>query len=75
MRQGRWRYIVTMPMVEALGIGGGGRVEGLGGGGKVERNGRQRDDHRCYIVLVLVTKIAYIARPPFLLPLAWLSHP
>ena len=28
-----------------------------------------------FIVLVLVTKIAYIACHPFLLPLAWLSHP
>ena len=49
-----------MLMVEAVGIGGGGRVEGLGGGGKS--------------VLVLVTKIAYIACPPFLIPLECLSQ-
>ena len=35
-----------LPLVEAVGIGGGGRVDGLGGGGKGERNGRQRDDNR-----------------------------
>ena len=35
-----------MLMMEAMGIGGGGRVEGLGGGGKGERNGRQQDYHR-----------------------------
>ena len=34
-----------MLMVEKVGIGGGGRVEGLGGDGKGKRNGRQRDDH------------------------------
>ena len=45
LRQERWGYGVTMPMVEALGIGRGGQVEGLGGGGKGERNGRQWDDH------------------------------
>ena len=33
-------------MVEAVGIGGGGRVEGLRGGGKSERNGWHRNDHR-----------------------------
>ena len=64
-----------MLMMEAMGIGGGGQVEGLGGSGKSERNGRHRDDHWWDIVLVLVTKIAYIAFPPFLLPLAWLSQP
>ena len=37
---------ITMLMVEAVGIGGAGRVEKLGGGGKSERNGRHRDDHR-----------------------------
>ena len=68
MRRGRWGYGVTMPMVEAVGIDGGGRVEGIVGGGKGESNGRQRDDHRWDIVLVLVTKISYIACPPFLLP-------
>ena len=62
---------ITMLMVEAVGIGGGGRVEGIGGGGKGKRNGRHQDD----IVLVLVTKCVYIACPPFLLSLAWLSHP
>ena len=62
---------ITMLMVEAVGIDGGGRVEGLVGGGKSERNGRHRDD----IVLVLVTKIACVACPPFVLPLACLSHP
>ena len=36
---------VTMLMVEAVGISGGGRVEGLGGGGKGERNGQQWDNH------------------------------
>ena len=35
-----------IPMVKAVGIGGGRRVEGLGGAGKGESNGRQRDDHR-----------------------------
>ena len=34
-----------MLMVEAVGIVGGGRVEGLVGGGKGERNRQQRDDH------------------------------
>ena len=34
-----------MLMVEAVGISGGGRVEGLGGGVKGKRNGRQQDDH------------------------------
>ena len=64
-----------MLMVEAVGIGGGGRVEGLGGGGNCVRNGQHRDDQRWGSVLVLVTIIAYIAFPPFLLPLAWLSQP
>ena len=36
---------LPMLMVEAVGISGGGRVEGLRGGGKGERNGRHRDDH------------------------------
>ena len=31
---------ITMLIVEAVGIGGGGRVEGLGGGRKGKRNGR-----------------------------------
>ena len=35
-----------MLTMEAMGIGGGGRVEGLGGGGKGERNGRHQDYHR-----------------------------
>ena len=37
---------ITMLIMEAVGIGGGGRVEGLGGGRKGKRNGRHRDDHR-----------------------------
>ena len=32
-------------MVEAVGIRGGGKIEGLGGSGKSERNRRQLDDH------------------------------
>ena len=35
-----------MIMVEAVGNGGGGRVEVIGGGGKGDRNGWQKDDHR-----------------------------
>ena len=43
MRRGEgWGYGVTMPIVEAVGIGGGGRFERLGGGGKGDRNGWQR---------------------------------
>ena len=38
-------YNVKMMTGEAVGIGGGERVEGLGGGGKGKRNGRQWDDH------------------------------
>ena len=65
-----------MILVEAVRIGGGGQGEGLRDGGKVERNRRQQDDHQWDIVLVLVTKIAYIACPLFLPhPLAWLSRP
>ena len=64
--QQRWGYGVTIPMVEAVGIGGGGRVEGLGCGGKGDSNGRQRDDHWWDIVLVLVAKISYIACPPYM---------
>ena len=37
---------ITMLMVEAVRIGGGGRVEGFICGGKVERNGWQRDDNQ-----------------------------
>ena len=33
-------------MVEVVGVGRGGRVEGLGGGGKCERKRRQRYDHQ-----------------------------
>ena len=39
LRQMGCGYGVTMLIVEAVGIGGGGRVEGLRGGGKSERNG------------------------------------
>ena len=46
LRRGGCGHGITMLMVEAVGISGGGRVEGLGGGGKSERNGRHRDDHR-----------------------------
>ena len=58
-----------MLMVEAAGIGGGGRFEGFGGGGKGEINWRQQDDNWWEIVLVLVIKKSYIACPPFLIPL------
>ena len=64
-----------MIMVKAVGIVIGKLVEGIEGGEKCDKNERQWYDHRCDIVLVIVTKIAYIARTPFLLPLAWLSHP
>ena len=67
-------YSVTTIMMEPVEIGGGRLVERFRGGGKGERNGRQHDDHRLDIVLVFVTKISYIYCPPFLLPLAWLSH-
>ena len=43
-RMGLWIY--NAYMVEAVGICGGGLVEGLGGGGNGERKGRQRDDNR-----------------------------
>ena len=64
---------VTMLMVETVGISGSGGIEVLIGGGKCEINRRQRYDHPWVIVLVLVTKIAYIACAPLLLPLAWLN--
>ena len=46
LRQGGYGHGITMLIVEAVGIGGGGRVEGLGGGRKGKRSGRHRDDHR-----------------------------
>ena len=58
-------------MTEAVCNGGGGQSEGFWGCGKDERNGRQRYDNRWDIVLVLVTKIAYITCPPLLLPFAY----
>ena len=42
LRQGGYGHGITMLIVEAVGIGGGGRVEGLGGGRKVKRNGGHR---------------------------------
>ena len=60
-----------MLIMEAVRVGGGGKVEGLGGSGQGERNERQRDDHKCDIVLVLVMLISYIAYLIFLLPLEW----
>ena len=63
-----------MLMGEAVGIGGGGRVEISGGGEKGERNSRQWDDHWRDNVLFLVTEIVYIACPLLLLPLACLSQ-
>ena len=50
-----------MLTMEVVGNGGGGRVERLLGGGKGERNGRQMDDQRWDIVLVLPYYL-----PPFL---------
>ena len=38
--------VVRMLIVEAVGIGGGGRVEGLVGSGKFEINRRHWDEHR-----------------------------
>ena len=65
-----------MPTMEAVGNGGGGRVEVFRGVGKGERNGRKRYDNWRDIVLVLVTKFfLYYLPPPLLLPLAWPSHP
>ena len=74
MRRGRCGYDVTMLMMETVGKGGGGRVEVCGGSVKGERNRRQWDDYQGDIVLVLVTKSSHINFPPFILPLAWLSH-
>ena len=54
---------------------GGGKYGGFLGCGKGEINGRQWYDNQWDIVLFLVTKIAYITCSPFLLPLAWSSHP
>ena len=65
---------VTMMTLAVVGNGGVGQVEGFWGSGKGERNERQRGDNKWYIVLVLVTKNAYITCPPFLIPLSWLIH-
>ena len=58
-----------MLIVEAVGMDKGGRVEGLGSGRKGKRNRRHQDDHRLDIVLVLVSKIAYIDFPLSFSPL------
>ena len=44
-------YGVTMLMVEAVGNGGGGQVEGLGGVGKGERNGMIVGEILCLFLL------------------------
>ena len=64
-----------MLMVEAVGIGGGGRVEGLEGGGKAREMGGIGMIIGEILFLFLLRKFPILLAPLSFSPLAWLSHP
>ena len=68
LRHTGYEYGITMLTMEAVRNSGGGRVEGFSGCGKGKRKWRQWYDNWWYIVLVIVTEIAYITCPHSLLP-------
>ena len=75
LRQGGCGHGITMLIVEAVGIGGGGRVEGLEGGEKLREMGGSGKIIGYILCFLFLQKFPILLAPLSSPPLAWLSHP